>query len=179
MQKRNYTDFINIITSAKNIGLDQISFLGADISSTAFNHQQGDNRAGVSEILLNAEETAELESIVERSFVEHAELYRRGFIAERPEKIRSIVQYYKALNGMGEFPRVLCNAPWVSTVIESDGSVLPCFFHKSLGNIHEDNLMNILNSPKAITWRKHLNMKSNETCRKCVCTLKLGVTQFS
>ena len=33
-----YLDFFNIIHSSKEIGLDQISFLAADVSSSAFNH---------------------------------------------------------------------------------------------------------------------------------------------
>ena len=179
LQKRNYRDFINIVMSAKSIGLDQISFLAADVSSTAFNHTDENTSIKVRDIIMDESEIREFESIIERSFTEHPDFYDSRFIAERPGKMKSIVQYYKALIGLGDYPHVLCNAPWVSTVIESDGSVLPCFFHKPLGNIHDDNLMNILNSPRAISWRKNLNMERDATCRKCVCTLKLGVTQLS
>jgi len=178
IQKRNYRDFKNIVLSAKEIGIDQISFLAADISTTAFNHPIGLKPADVNEIILNTEETLEFESLVERSFIDLHKEYESNFIAERPATMRKIVQYYKARNGLADFPSVICNAPWVSTVIESDGSVLPCFFHKSLGNIHQNSLMDILNSAAAIQWRKQLDMKSDETCRKCVCTLKLGVTQL-
>src|SRR5437879_4657421 len=38
IQKQNFKDFFNIIQSSKEIGLDQISFLAADVSSSAFNH---------------------------------------------------------------------------------------------------------------------------------------------
>ena len=38
LQRYNYFDFENIVKSAKEIGLDKISFLAADVSTAAFNH---------------------------------------------------------------------------------------------------------------------------------------------
>ncbi len=58
-------------------------------------------------------------------------------------------------------------------MIEADGTVRPCFFHKALGNIHDESLERILNAEKAIDFRKNLDMKENETCVKCVCYLNL------
>src|SRR5258706_1413315 len=40
LQKTNFRDFENIVASAKTLGLDQISFLAADVSSSAFNRPQ-------------------------------------------------------------------------------------------------------------------------------------------
>ena len=66
--------------------------------------------------------------------------------------------------------------PWVSAVVEADGTVRPCFFHQSLGNIRETALSEILNSDAAIRFRKTLDMDKNDTCRKCVCYLNLAPT---
>jgi radical SAM protein with 4Fe4S-binding SPASM domain len=68
----------------------------------------------------------------------------------------------------------VCNAPWVSTVIEADGEVRPCFFHKPLGNIHDQPLEAILNAPASIAFRRQLEVETDPTCRACVCTLSLG-----
>ena len=62
----------------------------------------------------------------------------------------------------------------VSTVIEADGTVRPCFFHDAIGTIHTAGLEEIINSDKAIAFRKQLDMTNNETCRKCVCYLNLS-----
>jgi len=63
LQKLNFRDFFNIIRSAKEIGLDQISFLAADVSSSAFNHT--DLKAEQKEeIALSFVETDEMESIL-------------------------------------------------------------------------------------------------------------------
>jgi radical SAM protein with 4Fe4S-binding SPASM domain len=62
----------------------------------------------------------------------------------------------------------------VSTVIEADGTVRPCFFHEPIGNIHQQKLEAIVNSKTAIAFRKNLNMDTNNTCVKCVCYLNLA-----
>jgi radical SAM protein with 4Fe4S-binding SPASM domain len=83
-------------------------------------------------------------------------------------------RYYAALNGGGEFPETVCNAPWVSSVVEADGQVRPCFFHPTMGSIHEQPLEHILNSAQAIAFRRDLDVKTNPICKVCVCTLSLG-----
>lgn len=102
---------------------------------------------------------------------------KNGFIAESPDKIRRIYKYYLALHGLGDFPFKRCNAPWVSTVIEADGSVRPCFFHDTIGNIRDASLGDILNSKKAIDFRKNLDVAVDSTCVKCVCYLNLSPYQ--
>lgn len=178
LQRHNFADFGNIIKATKEIGLDQVSFLAADISTPAFNHQETLTRERVSEIALDADETRRFEQIVEESFISMGDYYRSGFIAESPLKMRKIVQYYEAINGLAEYPGTVCNAPWVSVVIESDGRVLPCFFHKAYGNIYDTDFKEIINSEKAIAFRKSLNVHDDPVCRKCVCSLKLGVRQM-
>jgi MoaA/NifB/PqqE/SkfB family radical SAM enzyme len=87
-------------------------------------------------------------------------------------------RYYAALLGRGEFSPNECNAPWVSSVIESDGTVRPCFFQPALGNVHAaGSLAGVLNSAEAIAWRHGLDVKRDAICRKCVCTLSLASTE--
>jgi MoaA/NifB/PqqE/SkfB family radical SAM enzyme len=87
-----------------------------------------------------------------------------------------IVNYYKGLLGTHDFPKKICNAPWVSAVIEADGEVKPCFFHASYGNINNNNFIDIINSPSAISFRKKLNMEKDPVCERCVCSLYVGLT---
>ena len=46
--------------------------------------------------------------------------------------------------------------------------VRPCFFHRSFGNIYEQSLEPILNSPEMISFRKNLDVQQDPTCRACV-----------
>ncbi len=178
LQKQNFRDFMGIVKAAKEIGIDEISFLAADITTTAFNHADNMMENRTSEIALDEHETTELEQLITQSFVDLKEEYDTRYIAESPQKMLKIVQYYKALNGMKNFPEVICNAPWVSAVIEADGNVRPCFFHKPYGNIYGSDFMKVINSHQAITFRKHLDVNADPVCKKCVCTLKLPLSKM-
>jgi MoaA/NifB/PqqE/SkfB family radical SAM enzyme len=173
IHRLNFEKWSEIIDSAKSIGLDQVSFLPADISSHAFNREQVWDANRQHEILPSPDELSNLKNIMERMLLLHSNDFKNYFIAESPEKIRKIYTYYAACYGLNPFPYKKCNAPWVSTVIEADGSVRPCFFHEPLGNIRSASLDKIINSEKAISFRKQLNTGTDETCKKCVCYLNL------
>ena len=174
VQRQNYHDLPNIIRAAHELGLDQISFLAADVSTTAFNRPQLWGDARVAEIALSPNEVAHFCTVLEEAVQTFAGDFAARFVAESPQKLRRLAQYYAALNGDGDFPPVTCNAPWVSTVIEADGTVRPCFFHAALGNVHEQPLSDILNGETALTFRRNLDVARDPICRKCVCTLYLG-----
>ena len=56
----------------------------------------------------------------------------------------------------------MCNAPWTSAVIEADGAVRPCFFHRSIGTLKSgEDLKTILNGPAAREFRSTLDVQSN------------------
>jgi MoaA/NifB/PqqE/SkfB family radical SAM enzyme len=164
LQKMNYFDLENIINSSKEIGLDQVSFLPADISSTAFNHL---GTLHGNEISLTLIEAKEFQQIIETNI----EKFDSSFVAENADKMRKIPRYYLALLGRDTFEAPPCNAPWVSAVLESDGRLMPCFFHREYGNVNGKDFEKVLNSEKAIAFRKNLDVKKNDICKKCVCSL--------
>jgi MoaA/NifB/PqqE/SkfB family radical SAM enzyme len=172
IHRLNFRNWENIITEAKNMGIDQVSFLPADVSSHAFNRQMAWEEPKQHEILLSENELPELLDVINKIIGKNADFSSR-FIAESQEKIQQIYQYYAAFYGLNAFPYKKCNAPWVSAVIEADGSVRPCFFHDVIGNIRNQSLAAILNSPGAFNFRRNLDMATNETCVKCVCSLNL------
>ncbi len=173
LQKQNFRDFSNIVRSAKELGLDQISFLAADVSSTAFNHTQGLAAEKKDEIALSLTEAGELASLLKKSFIEFKKEYSQKFIAESPKKMLTFAQHYRAAHGQDKFPKRKCNAPWVSAVIEPNGDVLPCFFHQSYGNIYQESFEKIINSTKAISFRKQLDVNRDPICERCVCSLHI------
>lgn len=177
IQQSNFRDFEGILETASQLGLDQISFLPADVSSTAFNRPEPWGVERVTQVTLNTNEVEELEGIIKNSFRKFKTLYADQFIAESPMKMLEIVQHYRATIGAAWFPRKKCNAPWVSAVIESNGDVLPCFFHKPYGNIYQDDFGSIINSTTAIQFRKELDVSVNPVCQKCVCSLYIGQFQ--
>ena len=173
IHRLNFWNWSSIIQEAKRMGLKQISFLPADVTSHAFNRQMAWEEPRQHEILLSQKELPELQAIIAQLITENKSDFDSRFIAESPEKIQHIYDYYAAFYELNPFPVKKCNAHWVSAVIEADGSVKPCFFHETMGNIRESGLTDILNSATAINFRKTLDMDTNCTCVKCVCSLNL------
>ncbi len=153
IHRLNFRQWPAIIEAAKEMGLRQISFLPADISSHAFNREVLWSEQRQHEILPTEEELGELLEIIHHLITTYKKDFETGFIAESPEKLIRIYHYYAAFYGLNEFPYKKCNAPWVSTVVEADGTVRPCFFHPPLGNIRENTLEEILNSKTSIGFR--------------------------
>jgi len=179
IHRYNFLHWDKIIFTAREAGFDQISFLPADISSEAFNRDQPWTADRQADVLISRNQLPELlEMINTLKNVFRAE-FESGFIAENPEKISRIHSYYSAQHGINEFPLKSCNAPWVSAVIEADGSVRPCFFHDKIGSIHQQSLDDIINSSDTIRYRRELDVRKNATCKKCVCSLNLGARKSS
>jgi Fe-coproporphyrin III synthase len=174
IHRLNFWNWISIINEAKLMGINQVSFLPADVSSHAFNRQMAWETPRQNEILLSERELPELKAIIYRIIDEYERDFDNRFIAESPEKLMDIYHYYAAFYGLNPFPFKKCNAPWVSTVIEADGSVRPCFFHDVMGNIRDSSLADIVNSDEMISFRKTLDMSTNSICVKCVCSLHLS-----
>ena len=175
VQRLNHTRLRETVEAARAAGLDGISFLAADVSSEAFNRPGGWDAETSGVVALAAHELAALDAELTALEREHDGDFGSGFIAESPAKLRArIYGHFAALHGQGDFAQHACNAPWVSSVIEADGTVRPCFFHKPLGNIREaGSLAAVINSPAARAWRQQLDVTKDETCRRCVCTLTL------
>ncbi len=171
VQKTNHRRLRETVAAARTAGLDGISFLAADLTSEAFNRPLLWPVQRQNEIGLTPPEVQALEAEIETLIVDHAPEIRDGFIAESASKLRKIVTHFKAHLGHGRHQSPVCNAPWVSAVVEADGSVRPCFFHRTVGNLHEADLEEIVNGDTARAFRDSLNVEENPICRRCVCSL--------
>jgi Fe-coproporphyrin III synthase len=171
VQKANHLHLRATVTSAKMVGFDAISFLAADLTSEAFNRPLVWPGERQSEIALTAQETGELEDEVEALIAEHDHEIRNRYIVEPPDKLRRIARRFREHLGELSPQAPICNAPWVSAVIEVDGSVRPCFFHRPVGSVQSSTLEEVVNGETAKLFRQSLNVSENPTCRRCVCSL--------
>ena len=171
VQKANHRYLGATVTAARRLRFDSISFLAADLTSEAFNRPLVWPGERQSEIALTASEVAVLHDDIERLIVEHAYDIRDRFIAESPEKLRRIARRFREHLGQISPQSPPCNAPWVSAVVEVDGSVRPCFFHRPVGNVTSSTLEEVVNGEAAQRFRESLNVAENPTCRRCVCSL--------
>lgn len=169
LHRHNFRAMPDLVALAERLGLSALSFLAADVLSLSFGRH---SVPAPMQLSLTRDEVAEFRDIVERVLQVHARAFDRGLMAESPARLRRLPDYYAALLGDGPFPPVSCNAPWASVVVEADGAVRPCFFHPPVGNLREHSLETLvrLHLPR---FRAGLDVSSNATCQRCVCSLNV------
>jgi MoaA/NifB/PqqE/SkfB family radical SAM enzyme len=166
VQKLNHARLFDTVCAARSIGLQSISFLAADLASTAFNRSTPWPEARCADVALTVAEIDALAAEMERLRPEVG-----GFVRESPEKLQRIVRHFRACLGLADPVAPRCNAPWVSAVVETDGTVRPCFFHEPIGSLREQTLIEAWSGPLAIRFRETLNVDANPICCRCVCSL--------
>ncbi len=171
VQSANHTHLRTAVETAKHLGANWISFLAADLTSTAFNRETPWSADHQGEIGLTCEETKELEQEIDLLIHDHQEEIASSFIREDARKLRRLTTHFRAALGLEPPVSPICNAPWVSAVVETDGNVRPCFFHRSLGNLNQRTLMDVVNDAAALQFRSELDIDANPTCQNCVCSL--------
>ena len=169
VQSRNCAALRATVEAARGLGLKSLSFLAADVSSEAFNRRNIWSSEHQNQVALAAGQISDLEAEVE-ALSDAGEC--GNFVLETPEKLRRIVDHFRSHLGLCLPVAPRCNAPWVSAVLESDGVVRPCFFHRPIGTVGmSGSLLEVLNGPEAISFRLGLDVSTNSVCRRCVCSL--------
>ena len=158
VQRDNAAFLVDTVRTAQELGLTSISFLAADLTSDAFNRKPGTvpNLAPDDGILRD-----QIEQLIATGECE-------GVILESAEKLRRIADHFTHPSAP------MCNAPWVSAVMDTDGAVRLCFFHKPVGRVGSGStLHDVVNGPEAIAFRSSLDVATNPICRQCVCSLNM------
>ena len=175
VQKGNFRHLRETIRAAKFLRLDGISFLPVDVTSQAFDRPLVWPIERQNEVGLCAADLTDLEIEIGALIRENAEDIRSGFVTEPPEKLWRIVKHFRAHVGLEEAESPACNAPWTSAVVEIDGNVRPCFFHPPIGHLRNQSLEDAINSERAREFRAALDIRTNPTCKRCVCSLNYRI----
>jgi MoaA/NifB/PqqE/SkfB family radical SAM enzyme len=201
VQRANYREIPQIIEAAKAADVNRISFLTVDVSNVyafgpRFAHDQALAIAnmgpgappehGPMATALTPDDVRELALVLDEVETRFAGDFASGRIAESPAKLRRMVDYFSAINGQGEFPRVRCNSPHISTVIEVDGTLRPCYFLPAYGKLAAVNGtpggeagsslkegINV-NVKEALALRHAYRSGQRPECARCVCPLYKG-----
>lgn len=168
VQRANYRQMPALVALARQLGAAQISFLAADVSNP---HAFGRETGGVADVALQVDDLPILERILDALERDRANDLDSAFIAERPQKLRRIFEYYRALLGLGEYPPVRCNAPEFSAVVTPDGRIDPCFFIRGPARDMSLPFDAALNDPALTMLRADVRGKRRPQCRTCVCSM--------
>ena len=175
LQKSNYTVVDDTIRAVHAIGVDRVSFLAADVTSTAFNRAEPWPAGAPAGNCAHRDDLPLYAAAINR--VAH-----RAVTRSRPDFCRT------ASPGYGAFTNTTQRrSGWVrrhASVATRRGSrrswnrtarVRPCFFQPAYPSSGGD-LEAIINSPGAIHFRRDWMCVRDATCRQCVCTLSLPLT---
>lgn len=191
LQRANYHELPRIIEVTKAAGVNRISFLTVDISNQyAFGPRFASDPAlplvasmgpgappehGPAATALTSDDVVEFSRVVDDVAQRFADDFASGLIAESPEKLRRMADYFQAINGATQFPRPRCNSPHISTVIEVDGTLRPCYFLPTYGKLTKDApLSDVMNTPAAQALRHAYRTGQRPECERCVCPLYKG-----
>jgi Fe-coproporphyrin III synthase len=176
LQRANYRQLPAFVDLARDLGARQVSFLAVDVANP---HAFARTDDFVSDLALRPEDLPVFDEILSAVERDHAEDFRSGFIAESPQKLRRLHQYFAAIQGRGPYPPVRCNAPEFSAVIGATGRVQPCFFIAGPHNAQlpgaaaegDNVLQNILNSDSMTELRAAIRDGRRAECKTCVCSM--------
>lgn len=175
LQRANHGVLMETTDAIRALAVDRLSFLAADLTSAAFNREARWDAGREDEIAVGVHDLDALADGIRRIERDRADLLRSGFIVGGRRALWRIHAYYAARCGQGEYPVVRCNAPWTSAVLEPGDVVRPCFFHEAYPPIAAADLADAINGPQAVEFRRTLSVQTNETCRRCVCSLSLSI----
>ncbi len=168
VQRDNAAWLSDTVGAAGALRLNSISCLAADLTSEAFNRQPGSGSDLLPDLNILREEIDRIISAGDCG----------GFVLESEAKLRRIVHHFGCASGGRQTTSPVCNAPWVSSVMEADGTVRPCFFHQPIGRVTPDRtLFDVINGPVATWFRASLDVATNPICRRCVCSLNMPLPQ--
>jgi Fe-coproporphyrin III synthase len=169
LQRTNYRELPGFVELARQAGACQISFLAVDVANP---HAFARSEPTSAELALQAEDLPELERLLSALEREHAAEFDSGFIAESPQKLWRIQQYFAAVCGLGRYPGVRCNAPEFSAVITAQGRLQPCFFIPGpLGLSAAHDLERALNEAVSVRQRTDIREGRHAECARCVCSM--------
>jgi len=169
LQRANYRQLPQFIDLARRLRARQVSFLAVDVANP---HAFGRNDDFSNNLALSRDDLGELEQILNAVERDYAADFRSGFIAESPQKLRRIHQYFAAVCASASYPPVRCNAPEVSAVIDAKGRVSPCFFISGPTDARwSHDLGEALNADSMVDLREDIRVGNRPECKRCVCSL--------
>ena len=168
VQRGNYRELPQLVQLARELGVEQVSFLAVDVSThVAFARPEDYQRT----MALGPDDLPVFAQVLDALEQDCAAEFASGFIAERPAKLRRLHQYFAALLGQGRFPAVRCNAPRFSSVIGADGHVQPCYFIDGAARPAGQPLAEALNTPAMRGLRQDIRRGQRAECQTCVCSM--------
>lgn len=168
LQRANYRELDEFVALAHELAVSEISFLTVDVANP---HAFGRVQRQCGDLALSVDDLPIFERLIADLERNRAADFSSGFIAQTPGKLRRMWQYFAAVQGRAAYPRVKCNAPEFSAVMDAHGQLQPCFFIPGPQTRRGTTLTETLNSDSMIELRARIRDGGRPECLTCVCSL--------
>ena len=176
LQRANYLELPDFVELAHRLGARYVSFLAVDVANDeAFGRAHGP----VPDLALGEDDLPVLGHLLDALERDYAADFRSGFIAESPQRLWRIHQYFAAVRGLMPYPPVRCNAPEFSAVVRAQGQVNPCFFIAGSHQPATADLERTLNGAPQLALRHSIRAGERAECARCVCSMWRDPRQVS
>lgn len=166
VQRRNYRDLPGFLRMALDQGVSGVAVAAPDVYSEAF-HQHKPTDQERKRVLLDKEEIAEFDKIVDQVYSEYADPIRAGFIIEG--NLKMFAEYFRYYAGLrADPPPRGCVIPGNRLIVGPDGAVRLCFFHDAVGSIYrERELEQLLRPHRLLPIVQRMTPRDSATCHNC------------
>ncbi len=157
--EENIDELYEIVKYAINMKVNKLSFLLVDTDSIGFGRESNQNMNN--ETIKNEIDVNMLEEQIKKIKKE----YLDNDIAKNVvSNLNELSKFIKEKKIIAE----TCNAPLTSIVINSYGDILPCFFKNKIGNLKENDIVELLNSKEYIEIYNQRKERKCKECKKCI-----------
>ena len=157
--EENTDELYEIVKYAINMKVNKLSFLLVDTDSIGFGRESNQNMNN--ETIKNEIDVNMLEEQIKKIKKE----YLDNDIAKNViSNLNELSKFIKEKKIIAE----TCNAPLTSIVINSYGDILPCFFKNKIGNLKENDIVELLNSKEYIEIYNQRKERKCKECKKCI-----------
>lgn len=171
IQRANFSELPMMIEFAKKLNVECVTFQPVDVCSEyAYGRPIGVKNTGVeqSRIGLRVSDLKQFDDIIAETIRVFKMDMQNGFITESQSSFETMKKYFRAMLGVVDYPVSPCNLPCLSTIIDCEQSVRPCFFLPDFGKTNGKDFAELINCEKAIRARTDALSASKIACKRCV-----------
>jgi Fe-coproporphyrin III synthase len=168
LQRANYRQLPQFIELTRALDAQQVSFLAVDVANP---HAFARRDEFSADLALRPADLPAFAAILDRLERDYAAEFHSRLIADSPRKLRRIHEYFRAVCGLGDYPRPRCNVFEYSAVIGATGRVSPCFFISGPRPGPHQDLDDLLNHASMSALREEIRSGKRAECARCVCSL--------
>ena len=162
LMRKNIFDFHNILSLAKNLGLDGVGISPADYDSKSFGRQEINKQKNIDLLIPSLEELDQWENFIKNKPI-IKESFKTKLINWNDENFLRLINFYRKIrkNSFDILENELCFFPHTSLLIDYEGELKNCFYSETFATLDDYNINQITSQDNLI------NLENQKKCFNC------------